>query len=101
MRKLDDAWVCVYCGYYGHGDEEHKCIPPEPTIQRLTKRELFAAMAMQGILSNTEACLTLAECTDTNELKEQKLAKGSLTFADALLKELEKSNENRATKETL
>jgi len=44
----------------------------------LTKRELFAAMAMQGILSNGEIS------------HEVEVAKNALLYADALINELNK-----------
>lgn len=51
----------------------------------LTKRELFAAMALQGLIANHEAAGTPME-----------MAKGSLEYADALLVALNKPS----TKET-
>jgi len=47
----------------------------------LTKREYFAARAMQGILSNTHL---------GNILNNQKISESALGLADALLAELEK-----------
>lgn len=46
----------------------------------LTKRELFAAMAMQGILANPERIGG----------KDQELAQYSVMLADALIEELNK-----------
>lgn len=50
----------------------------------LTKREYFAAMAMQGILGGILADSEIHEVTWTA------IAKGAASMADALLKELEK-----------
>lgn len=46
----------------------------------LTKREHFAALAMQGMLS----------CSDYSQTSTEKLAEVALKVADALLKELAK-----------
>lgn len=56
-----------------------------PTLATgLTKREHFAAMAMQGILPMTH--------NGTDEIS-QEIAKIAVSCADALLAELEKQNE--------
>lgn len=47
----------------------------------LTKREHFAAMAMQGMMANTHAI---------ENLSQNDLAQEAVSMADALLKELEK-----------
>ncbi len=52
----------------------------KPEFSGLTKREQFAAMAMQGLLSSKDWGLSL-ECVVSR----------SVYFADALLAELEKS----------
>lgn len=52
------------------------------TNEKLTKREYFAAMAMQGLLASTEASGTF-----------DYFAKQAIQFADALLAELEKEKE--------
>lgn len=49
------------------------------TASGLTKRELIAAMAMQGIMSNPELC----------DLNKTRIAQESCILADALLKALE------------
>lgn len=51
----------------------------------LTKRELIAAMAMQGILANPELCQSMSDASDYLSL-----ASDSLLAADALLSELDK-----------
>lgn len=53
--------------------------------QSITKREYFAAMAMQGILSSCFASMN----PDYNDL-----ALDALNFADALLSELDKTDSN-------
>lgn len=53
--------------------------PYTPAIFGLSKRELFAAMAMQGLLGNPNSILTPADC-----------AQEARIHADALLKELAK-----------
>lgn len=58
----------------------------------LTKRELFAAMAMQGILSdesNLNWADTIAE--RNSETTYQVAARNAVRFADALLDQLSKS----------
>jgi hypothetical protein len=45
----------------------------------ITKRDLFAAMAMQGLCARSEGCGNPRE-----------VAEGALRYADALLSELEK-----------
>lgn len=60
-------------------------LPYEISIQTgLTKRELFAAMAMQGLLSN------LNELRRTG-FKDHEIEEFAAIRAEALLKELEKS----------
>jgi hypothetical protein len=49
----------------------------------LTKREYFAALAMQGLLANS-----------SNSIYPTEVAQDSLIYADALLAELEKTNSN-------
>lgn len=65
----------------------------EKIYSGLTKREHFAATAMQGILSNRDIiegfCAAASE--DPMPALEGMTAKLSLEFADALLKELEES----------
>lgn len=57
----------------------------------LTKREKFAAMAMQGFLSNS----VMGDCdlheNPTGWIKD--ITESSIEFADALLSKLEKGNE--------
>ena len=68
---------------------------PTPTDAGLTKRELFAAMAMQGLLSNpggpyqsSDTCgWRLVNCT------HHQLAMECIDMAYALLEELEKTND--------
>jgi hypothetical protein len=48
----------------------------------LTKREYFAGMALQGLLSNPERVGSIKEAT-----------KAAIWFADALIAELEKDND--------
>jgi hypothetical protein len=57
------------------GEKAFACAPG------LTKRELFAAIAMQGLLSNADP--------DTNAWGAEEAAKYSVTQADALLAALE------------
>ncbi len=55
----------------------------------LTKREYFAGLAMQGILSDFH---------NIRESTERSLADASVKSADALLERLEKSNEKNSEK---
>lgn len=59
-----------------------------PECQGLTKREYFAAMAMQGMLSSRWVADFASDCLSTE--MHSGIAKSSLAYADALLKELEK-----------
>jgi hypothetical protein len=58
----------------------------------ITKREHFAAMAMQGLLSNSGGAVQANSMSGTGfcNTDEVGLAQWSLACADALLKELEK-----------
>jgi hypothetical protein len=65
------------------GDEPvfpRPCDPGEMFFPGLTKREYFAAKAMQGLLSDPEVC--------PNSI--QALAGACVRYADALILELEK-----------
>jgi hypothetical protein len=53
---------------------------PFSSDRGLTKRDLFAAMAMQGLLA----------ATDLGYQTNDELARGAVAFADALLAELQK-----------
>jgi hypothetical protein len=55
----------------------------------LSKREYFAAMAMQGILTNQSWVETLKIPDDWNDYKDR-LVEGSIEMADSLIKELNK-----------
>ncbi len=61
----------------------------------LTKREYFAGLAMQGILSNQTAISALTDITSDTSREDsgKKLSKVALLFADALLLELSKERE--------
>jgi hypothetical protein len=73
MNSNDNAYKCAYpIGT----DITQGQFPPEGG---LTKRELFAAMAMQGILSS---------CIDAHS---GRVAGFAVEYADELLKELEKT----------
>lgn len=55
----------------------------------LTKREYFAAMAMQGIISNRELYRGFAKLDTSREIG-QIVASASIEYANALIEELEK-----------
>jgi hypothetical protein len=57
----------------------------------LSKRELLAAMAMQGFASNKGWAESMRTENDWDNYKER-LVKGAVEFADALLAELERTN---------
>ena len=65
------AFACIY-------ENNHKV--------GLTKREYFAAMAMQGLLSNPRIVERIA---DKGLIYDQVITKGSVDIADELLKRLE------------
>jgi hypothetical protein len=73
-----------------------KTVMPVPNLHDdenfngLTKREHFAAMAMQGFLSNPWQAKTLDELGESSRQQMQTVAQASLAMADALLAELEK-----------
>ena len=56
----------------------------------LTKREQFAAMAMQGMLSSMYASDFGSEINDKSYDMPHGLANNAVRYADALLQELEK-----------
>lgn len=60
-------------------------------IAGLTKREYFAALAMQGLISNETHMTELQFLRDKNLIdnKHNTLAKEAVIIADALLKQLE------------
>ena len=57
----------------------------------LTRRELFAAMAMQGMVSNPEWTMT-EEGRKAGMSGEEMYARAGITLADALIAELDKEN---------
>lgn len=75
----NDKPTCICCEEYGDNPHCSKC--HTHLSAHLTKRELFAAMAMQGLLS----------CGPANPpLKEN--VEGAVRIADALLAELTKGS---------
>jgi len=58
------------------------------TQYRLTKREYFAGLAMQGIIASTQKI-----GLETNEKHIKIISKKSVMYADALLAELEKTKQ--------
>lgn len=64
----------------------------------LTKRELFAAMAMQALLSDGERTRAAASALDDGDDKDERLmqvvASAAANMADALLAELAKPQEH-------
>lgn len=58
-------------------------------VPGLTKRELFAAMALQGILANPHLQKSVDESNLPNELVSGVFAKTATDSADALIKALE------------
>ena len=70
-------------------------IPCEQAIGTgLTKREYFAGLAMQGILSNEGWGERLNQEGDSDNSLRTQIAKGAVRMADELLKEL---NNNSTT----
>jgi hypothetical protein len=60
------------------------------SFPNLTKRELFAAMAMQGLLSDGNQMVALMKVADGNGTEAIMMARCSIHFADALIAELNK-----------
>jgi len=58
-----------------------------PECQGLTKREYFAGLAFNGLISDTA---TTFASVQEGEAPAKRIAKMSVNLADALLKELEK-----------
>ena len=57
----------------------------------LTKREYFAAMAMQGLLANARIAENMGKYEDQiSQAKQVVIAKMAITNADALINELNK-----------
>jgi len=81
-------------------DDRLKKIADEPAFPRingqnfhepgLTKREYFAAMAMQGMLSGDHQSDAIADQVDSIDEFYNKIAELSTEYADALIKELNK-----------
>ena len=63
------------------------------TVGGLTKREWFAGMAMQGILSDNKNIHALADAYGSKRNVNKVLAEASLHYADALLSELNNKEE--------
>ena len=61
-----------------------------PSEWGLTKREYFAAMALQGALANSDMIERVLEHCLKNMSIETYYARGAIKQADALIKELEK-----------
>lgn len=60
----------------------------------LTKRELFAAMAMQGSLSNSAWLHAASAGAEVNKINANTFMAGAwVQYADALIEELEKERE--------
>lgn len=59
--------------------------------EKLTKREMFAAMVMQGVLSSPHDMLKVHQETNSTLEFPDALAKVSCMIADALLAELAKT----------
>lgn len=74
----DPAFPTEWISRNSYGD-----IRERTTVPGLTKRELFAAMAMQGLLSNWEALARMG-------FKSSEVEKFAIDRADALLKGLSK-----------
>jgi len=68
-------------------------VPHYANHRGLTKRELFAAMALQGILANQVSFTKPEESweeSDDQESDRMPAAEAAVFYADALLKELSK-----------
>ncbi len=64
---------------------------PQPTPPPLTKREYFASLALQGILTNQSATKRFVELARGNyELVPELMAEGAVRLADALIERLER-----------
>lgn len=66
----------------------------------LSKREYFAAMAMQGMLAKADLYCWLVD-TESGPIKIKTCARDSVKYADALLAELQNSEASDAPGETI
>jgi len=55
----------------------------------LSKRELFAAIAMQGMIGNHELMINISTQSDSPQNAIERVTHGAAEFADALIRELE------------
>ncbi len=78
MSNADEAAFPVPHVAMPEGEHIHQGVPG------LTKREYFAAMAMQGIIAGNQPVCFVADC-------EKKFAKAALMIADAILTALNAS----------
>lgn len=60
---------------------------------KLTKRELFALRALQSLIAKHPAVVVPGDSPDLAE-QYREVARGARAYADALIKELEVSNED-------
>ena len=72
----------------GSGEDYHEI----PGADGLTKREYFAAMAMQGMVANPAIMEALTSSQLIKGNGAERVAEVSVQYADALLNELSKSN---------
>lgn len=77
----DSIFPDVIVDYHLNGDGEAS----RTNDGGLTKRELFAAMAMQGLLSNSRTFPT------PNDIEIKDMAASSVDCADALIRKLEQA----------
>jgi len=72
--------------------EDYNNLAQEPLNLGLTKREYFAAMAMQGMMANDDALRRMAEAGEAEMISPNTLmASACLLASDALLAELERT----------
>lgn len=87
MRNADMPAMPQSAKEDGYGCNYGDGINQVPT--GLTKREMFAMHAMQGLLSSNVTFASSATYNHRSQAKDQ-LAKDAVFYADALLAELEK-----------
>jgi hypothetical protein len=67
-------------------EQNYPLKPKEEYTQGLTKRELFAAMAMQGLVSGASSSIEIMQVLGSQD--ETILCKSAVQYADALIDQL-------------
>lgn len=88
MRNPNQPAFHVECPIDGHGNPASST----GTLYGLTKREYFAAMALQAIVLKTPHKRVFVRSGEEVTENELAAAAGAVAYADALIEELSKPN---------